>query len=240
MQIHVGTSGFGYKEWKGKFYPDDLSSDAYLSFYAQHFAVVEINNTFYRLPDEGMLTKWVSQVPEAFTFVIKASRRITHTGRLADTDDTLAALWKRLEPLGPRRGPVLFQTPPNFRRDLPRLEAFLEKLPAGCEAAFEFRHPSWHDEETAALLRQREAVLVTAQGERPGPTPAIVPTAGWGYLRLHRFEYSDAELATWAREITAQPWQRAFVFFKHEDEARGPALAKKFLSLLAETSSTPQ
>lgn len=232
MQIFVGTSGFGYKEWKGRFYPDDLGGDEFLSYYATHFQIVEINNTFYRMPSAEQLDKWAAQVPEHFTFVFKASRRITHSGRLRNTDDSVSYLWSKLEPLGSKLGPVLFQLPPQFRADHEVLRNFLQSLPQGMRAAFEFRHGSWITPQTIECLAQAGAVLVTAEGERPGPTPPIYPGATWGYLRLHKFDYSDAELQAWARRLREQAWERAYVFFKHEDEARGPRFAKRFLEVL--------
>ena len=157
MQLHVGTSGFSYKEWKGPFYPGDLPAKAMLGFYAERLGSVEINNTFYRLPKASVLEAWCEQVPEAFRFVIKASRRITHFKRLKDAGDETAYLLRTVAALGERLGCLLFQLPPNLKLDLPRLDAFLRELPAGVPAAFEFRHPSWACAEVLDRLRADES-----------------------------------------------------------------------------------
>jgi uncharacterized protein YecE (DUF72 family) len=234
MDVLVGTSGYSYKEWKGVFYPEDMKPAGMLRFYAERFRTVEINNTFYRMPDDELLRRWAGEVPPGFTFVLKASQRITHMQRLSPASfDTASSFFDRARELGGRLGPVLFQLPPNFRKDLPRLQAFLERLPPDRPAAFEFRHESWFADDVYDALRARGAVLCAADTDESGDEGApVVVTGSWGYLRLRRADYGDESLAAWADRILAQPWERAFVFFKHEDAGRGPALARRLLDRL--------
>jgi uncharacterized protein YecE (DUF72 family) len=219
MQVHVGTSGYSYREWRGSFYPEDLKNADMLRFYAERFPCVEVNNTFYRMPKAAILEGWADQVPPGFLFVLKASQQITHRKRLKEAREPLDYLLKTASVLGERLGPVLFQLPPYFKKDVARLRDFLALLPEGRPFAFEFRHETWADDEVRDALRERNAALVCADTEDFGEDGApIVSTADWGYLRLRRCDYSDGELAPWAHRIRAQPWQRAFVFFKHEDD----------------------
>ena len=226
MRVAIGTSGYAYKEWKGSFYPEKLAQDKMLAYYGERFDTVEINNTFYRMPKESVLATWASQVPDGFRFVLKASQRITHIKRLQDAGDELSYFLQTTSTLGPRLGPTLFQLPPNFKKDLPRLVAFLDLLPNHWRAAVEFRHASWHDEETYAALRARHVALCAADAE--GEDAPVVPTAGWGYLRLRREQYGPTDLERWAERVLAQPWEEAFVFFKHEEAGTGPKLAVAF------------
>jgi uncharacterized protein YecE (DUF72 family) len=228
MNLYVGTSGYSYKEWKGSFYPDDMPADAMLKFYGERFRAVEINNTFFRMPKPAVLEAWVGEVPAEFRFVLKASRGITHMKRLKDAGESVAYLFKMAESLNERLGAVLFQTPPNLKKDAGRLREFLALLPRDRRAAFEFRHQTWLDDEVFALLRERNAALCLAEAEDELDIP-FVATADWGYLRLRMPEYSDAEMKAWVKQVKAQKWTDAFVFFKHEDEAKGPAFAKRFL-----------
>jgi uncharacterized protein YecE (DUF72 family) len=235
MRVHVGTSGFAYKEWKGGFYPEKIAAGAMLPWYAARLAAVEINNTFYRMPKESVLTGWAEQVPTTFQFVLKASQRITHFARLGDDAGALDYFLRTATVLGERLGPTLFQLPPNMKKDVPRLETFLARLPHRWRAAFEFRHPSWFEPEVYGALRARELALVHAEDEE-GATP-LEPTAPWGYLRLRRLSYSPEELAERAARLRTLPWQEAFVFFKHEDGApalpgTGPLAAQSFLELV--------
>jgi len=234
VRIRAGTSGYAYKEWKGSFYPEKTKAADMLPYYAQHFGAVEINNTFYRMPKKSVLETWASQVPEDFRFSIKASRRITHFKRLKETDEETGFLLSNVSVLGPRLGVVLFQLPPNLACDLPRLDAFLELLPEGLPAAFEFRHPSWQDESVHERLRARDFALVAVDDEE-GDRPTLVETSRRGYLRLRRPDYDRAALASWALEIAQRRWQEVFVFFKHEDEGAGPRMAADFLAVFAET-----
>ena len=220
MKILVGTSGYAYKEWRGSFYPEKMKEKEMLRYYAERFSAVEINNTFYRLPGREMLLRWAEEVPPGFVFVLKASQRITHRQRLsAESKETVDYLFDVASALGGRLGPVLFQTPPFFRKDADRLRRFLDLLPAGHPVAFEFRHETWRDDEVHEALRSRNAALVCADTEESGEGGApIVPTADWGYLRLRRCDYDDAVLAGWRERVRAQPWRKAFVFFKHEED----------------------
>ena len=230
MKLHVGTSGFTYKEWKGSFYPEDLPAQGMLHYYGAHFRSVEINNTFYRMPTRALLEAWAGEVPADFKFVLKASQRITHHHRLVDADEDVGYLLDVAATLQQRLGALLFQLPPNLKKDAPRLDVFLALLPPGRRAAFEFRHPSWFDDEVFALLHQHQAALCIAEAEGDLEVP-VVATADWGYLRLRRPDYGDAELKAWVKRVRQQDWQDAFVFFKHEEAGRGPQLAQRFLQL---------
>lgn len=234
MRIRAGTSGYSYKQWKGSFYPADLPDPQMLAHYATRLATVEVNNTFYRMPTRALLEKWKGDVPQDFTFVLKASQRITHRRRLRECGPDLAYFYETADALGDRLGPVLFQLPPNMKKDVPRLRDFLTLLPAGSRAAFEFRHPSWFDEETYDALRTASAALCAADTDESGEAgPPLVPTSTWGYLRLRRADYSDAGLEAWAERVRALPWSEAFVFFKHEDEGKGALFAERFAALAA-------
>jgi uncharacterized protein YecE (DUF72 family) len=233
MRVLVGTSGYSYKEWKGSFYPADIKNEDMLRYYAERLPTVEINNTFYRMPTKTLVARWAEEVPEGFTFVLKVSQRITHQKRLHGAGEDVAYFFETASALGARLGPALFQLPPFLKKDAERLREFLAGLPAGRLAAFEFRHPSWFDDETYEALRAGGAALCAADTDESGDEGApIVSTAGWGYLRLRRSDYSDADLAAWAERVRSQGWERAFVFFKHEDAGKGPALAARFRTLL--------
>ena len=230
MNLHVGTSGYSYKEWKGSFYPEDLKADEMLRYYGTQLPAVEINNTFYRLPRASVLESWAAQVPEAFRFAIKASRRITHLKRLKGAEDETGYLLETVKTLGDRLGVILFQLPPFLKKDLPRLEQFMELLDDGTRAVFEFRHASWLDDGVLECLEARGCALCISETDDE-PRPELVPTAGYGYLRLRRTGYAPADLTRWADKIGAQPWEDVYVFFKHEDEGAGPALAAQFLDI---------
>jgi len=234
VNLNVGTSGYSYKEWKGPFYPEKMKPADMLAFYGERLSSVEINNTFYRLPKKSVLENWAAQVPETFRFAIKASRRITHFKRLKAAEDETGYLLDVTQALGERLGVLLFQLPPNLKCDLERFDTFLEALPEGTPAAFEFRHESWADEAVFERLRARSFALVAVDAEDE-ERPALERTADWGYLRLRRPDYDRSDLAKWAAEITASGWDRAFVFFKHEDEGAGPRMAAEFTAVAAET-----
>jgi uncharacterized protein YecE (DUF72 family) len=204
-----------------------------LPFYAERFSTVEINNTFYRMPAENVLLNWAAQVPEGFAFVLKAPRRITHDKRLKNADDDVSYLLKTAAVLGKKRGPLLFQTPPFLQKDLGCLRDFLGLLSADGQSAFEFRHQSWFDEEVFGVLREHDAALCLADAENELDIP-FVATASWGYVRLRRPDYGDADLGDWVKRIGDQPWKEAFVFFKHEDAGKGPQFASRFLELVGE------
>jgi uncharacterized protein YecE (DUF72 family) len=230
MRLWVGTSGYSYKEWKGTFYPENLADKAMLRFYGQHFATVEINNSFYRMPSQTVLSRWSEEVPEQFAFVLKAPRRITHEKRLEGVSDDLSFLLKTASSLGDKLGPLLFQLPPFSKKDLSRLRDFLSLLPRNRRAALEFRHVSWFTDEVYEMLRSHGVALCSADTDDEGETP-FVPTTSWGYLRLRRQGYEDSSLAEWAKRVQQQNWEETFVFFKHEDEGKGPKLAKRFIEL---------
>jgi uncharacterized protein YecE (DUF72 family) len=216
MKLHAGTSGYAFKEWKGSFYPPDLKDDAMLGYYASKFPTVEINNTFYRLPKEGVLQAWAAQVPEPFTFAIKASQRITHHARLKpEGASAVEFLLKNTSALAGRLGPILFQLPPNLKKDFDRLRTFLDALPADRRYTIEFRHESWFDEDVFAALRARDIPMCIV--EQPEFASPVVSTASWGYVRLHRFDYDDAMMAEWAKRLAAQPWSETYVYFKHDE-----------------------
>ena len=232
MRLHVGTSGYSYAEWKGTFYPEGMPAAKMLAFYAEQFGTVEINNTFYRMPEAKMLEKWTTQVPESFLFALKAPQRITHQKKLIDADDDVRHFCDVATTLGSRLGPLLFQLPPFFRKDAAKLRTFLAALPPAPRVAMEFRHTSWCDDEVYELLRGRDvAICLSDTDEVTDPASLVVPTAGWGYLRLRRTEYAEGMLAQWRRRIESQPWEEAFVYFKHEDEGKGPKFAREFLAV---------
>ena len=226
----VGTSGFSYPAWRGPFYPEKLPTAGMLGFYAGAFPAVEINNTFYRMPAPKMLASWVEQTPAHFRFALKAPQQITHRVRLKEeAAEPTREFVRRSEALGEKRGPLLFQLPPNLKADPARLETLLSALPAGLEPAFEFRHESWFRDETWSLLRTHGAALCIAQTDDLD-TP-LVATAPFGYVRLRR-EYEPAALADWAARLRAvEGWQRVYVFLKH-DEGQAPALARGFVEAL--------
>jgi uncharacterized protein YecE (DUF72 family) len=225
-RLCAGASGYSFKEWKGSFYPQDLKPDAMLPWYAERLPTVEINNTFYRMPKVSVLENWARITPEGFRFAIKASRRITHISRLkADSAaDSLQYLYKNLAALGAKRGPVLFQLPPNLKKDLPRLQAFLRLLPEDHRAAFEFRNETWFSDEVFSELKQAGAALCLSEREDNAPPP-LVETAPWGYVRLRLENYSDGDLEQWARRLAATGWREIFVYFMHEPTAPGYAQA---------------
>ena len=231
MTLYVGTSGYSYKEWKGSFYPEKIPAKDMLRYYSERLSTVEINATFYRMPQPSMLENWKEQVPGPFRFSLKASQRITHFKRLKETDEeTKYFLDTATTMLAEQLGVVLFQLPPNMKKDLPRLEAFLGLLPAATPAAFEFRHPTWFDDDVLDLLRSQNRPLVVSDTDDL-PTTHIDKTADWGYLRLRRVNYSEENLAEWVARIRDQNWKETFLFFKHEDAGTGPRLAAQFLNL---------
>lgn len=237
MKLLAGTSGFAFKEWKGPFYPEKLKDAEMLGFYSSKFPAVEINNTFYQLPKEKTLLDWASKVPPDFKFAIKASQRITHFTRLKpESGEVVEYLMKATAVLGERRGPILFQLPPNMKRDLERLHGFLEGLPAGARYAMEFRHASWFGDDLTTMLREHDVAMVGIEQE--DFSSPVVPTASWGYLRLHRFDYDAAMLSAWVKRIREQGWQEAYVFFKHDhipDSAgSGPLAVEAFVKACAE------
>lgn len=230
MPLFVGTSGYSYKEWKGSFYPEKLPAKEMLAYYASRLPAVEINNTFYRMPQKSVLENWRDQVPDSFRFSVKASQRITHFKRLNGVVEETKYLLETAASLGERLGPVLFQLPPNMKKDLDRLQNFLETLPPGTKAAWEFRHPTWLEDDVLQLLsRHNHALCISDTDDLP--VNHVDKTADWGYLRLRRVNYSPENLAEWLQRVRDQAWNDAYVFFKHEDEGTGPKLAGEFLKL---------
>ena len=176
MKLYSGTSGYSYPEWKGRFYPEKIKPAEMLSHYSGRLPAVEINNTFYRMPKRSVLESWAAQVPEDFRFVLKVSRRITHFKRLKDTGEEMEFLLGNVAALGARLGALLFQLHPNLRKDRPRLETFLDLLPEGMPAAFEFRHESWLDDEIFDLLGSRNCAVVTVETD-DGKRGRLISTA---------------------------------------------------------------
>jgi uncharacterized protein YecE (DUF72 family) len=232
MNLYVGTSGYSYKPWKGTFYPKNLPAQQMLRFYGERFRTVEINSTFYGMPRVSILEGWAGAVPAGFKFVLKAPKQITHVRKLDDAGDLVSHMLEVAGALTEHRGPLLFQLPPYSKKDVPRLRAFLGLLPSQLRAAFEFRHPSWFDDEVFGLLRDHRAALCVADADGDLEVP-FVSTTDWGYLRLRRPDYGDANLDEWVKRVREQGWRDAFVFFKHEDEGKGPRMAKRYLELAA-------
>lgn len=231
MRLRAGTSGFSYKEWKGAFYPEKLPSEEMLGFYAERLSTVEVNNTFYRMPRRDTLKSWAGKVPKDFVFALKASRKITHHARLKESSfDSVEYLWSVVTVLGPHLGPILFQLPPNLKKDVERLRAFVQALPRDLRAAFEFRNDSWFAEDVYGALGEAGHGLCLADTE-DSEIAELVSTTDWGYLRLRREDYSDEDLEAWLAAIDSQPWKECFVFFKHEDEGAAPRLAARLLAL---------
>jgi uncharacterized protein YecE (DUF72 family) len=228
----IGTSGYAYKQWRGRFYPDTLPDGEMLRYYASRFAAVEINYTFYRFASVRQLQGWSKEVPEHFTFTLKAPRRITHELRLRDAADMAADFCETARALKHKLGALLFQLPPFLKRDTPRLEDFLHQLPPGFRVAFEFRNPTWFADEVYETLRRFGVALCVV--ESPERVVPLEVTAEFGYFRLRQTDYSDADLADCAARIqaAASNWQDVFIYFKHEADAQGPVFAAKLRALL--------
>jgi uncharacterized protein YecE (DUF72 family) len=235
MRYLIGTSGYNYPEWRGSFYPEKFPTTKMLAYYADRFNTVEVNYTFYRMPTEAQLGNWANGTPDSFTFTLKAPRRITHDAKLRHCEELTQAFCGLASTLGPKLGVLLFQLPPNFKRNDEVLRAFLGTLPHGARAAFEFRHESWHDEAVFAALRDHNLALCVADSEKMS-TP-VVATADYSYFRLRDEGYDDADIARWATVIRAMPQARdAFVYFKHEEEGKGPEFARQLVETLGATA----
>ena len=232
MNFWIGTSGYNYPEWKGSFYPEKLPSAKMLPHYAERFPTVEINYTFYRSPNEKILDGWNKATPEHFKLTLKAPRRITHDRRLRDSGDLVRQFFETAATLGPKLGALLFQLPPNFKKDAALLDAFLDAFPPRVSAAFEFRHDSWLDEEIYARLRARNLALCVADSERLS-TPVII-TADYAYFRLRDEGYTPDDIARWGDVMRekASMCRDVFVYFKHEEEGKGPEFAKLLMQHL--------
>ncbi len=208
--VEVGCSGWNYAHWRnGVFYPPGCAPRLWLSYYARHFPTVEVNTTFYRLPRESSVARWVAETPPGFTFAVKVSRYVTHVKRLIDAHLHLPLLYERIRPLlrSPKLGPLLWQLPPTFRADLDRLAATLEHLHDGHRHAFEFRHPSWFTEETMTLLREHGVALVIGDRPEVNAFQTRELTADFTFVRFHsgtrgrNGNYSHAELDEWAERL---------------------------------------
>ena len=234
-QYWIGTSGYNYAEWKGSFYPEKLSSAKMLPYYAERLTTVEINYTFYRMPNAKLLSGWSEATPPGFKFTLKAPRRITHDAKLRNCADAVAAFCDAAHTLGPKLGILLFQLPPSFKKDLQILDDFLAMLPPGARAAFEFRHVSWHDDAVYQRLAGRDLALCIADSERL-TTPTIA-TASYGYFRLRDQGYDAGDLDRWAKAMVQEPaWREVFVYFKHEAAGKGPDFAARMNEVLGRLS----
>ena len=230
--IRIGTSGYNYPEWRGSFYPEKFPTGKMLPYYAERFSTVEINYTFYRMPNAKTIAGWDAETPDGFSFTLKAPQRITHIARLREIGDPLRYFLDTAAGLGAKLGPLLFQLPPNFKKDLGRLGGLLDQLPAGRRHAFEFRHDSWFADDVYERLRAANAALCIADTEEA--TTPMEATADWGYLRLRDQGYTAGDLEEWSRTIQrlGDRWNDAFVYFKHEEAGTGPAFARQLQSFL--------
>lgn len=232
MKSWVGTSGFQYAEWKGKFYPEDLPAAKMLPFYAEYFSTTEINYTFHRIPAAKTIENWNKLTPSTFRFGLKAPQKITHWSKLRDCGDTMRYFHDITSGLGEKLGPVLFQLPPNFKKDTFVLADFVNSLPPGMHAAFEFRHESWFRDEVWDIFKKRKVALCIADTESLA-TPKVA-TSDWGYVRLRREDYAKIDVERWADFVREQKerWSDAYIYFKHEEAGIGPKLAKQMMELL--------
>lgn len=228
----VGTSGFGYNEWRGKFYPEDLSSKKFLSYYAQHFATTEVNNTFYRIPSLKLTEGWYAEVPDEFSFTLKLSQKITHIKRLRNADEEMGWFLEAAKGLKEKLGPILVQLPPTFKKDVDVLGAFLDKFSTRGKLAFEFRHASWFSDDVFDLLRRHQSAFGVVEKEEGDEL--VVPrevTGPFVYMRLRKGEYSKEELLDWAKWIKSQAGD-VYCYLKHDELA--PVLAKQLIDALGE------
>lgn len=229
MKLFLGTSGFGYREWKGKFYPKDLPARGMLAYYARRMNATEINSSFYRMPAASAILAWRRQTGPGFSLSFKAPALITHRLRLKAVDKPLARFLTVTAAAEEQLGLLNFQLPPNLPLDLQRLRAFLLLLPKGRRCALEPRNPTWFAPEVYAALRKAGVALMLNDADVEGSP--LAATARFGALKLRKTVYTDAELKAWARRVKRQPWKEVFVFFKHEDKATGPKLAERFRAL---------
>jgi uncharacterized protein YecE (DUF72 family) len=232
MAFWVGTSGYNYPEWRGSFYPEKFPAAKMLPYYAERFSTVEVNYTFYRMPNAKTIAHWNAETPDGFAFTLKASRKITHDARLKDVGENLSYFLDTARALESKLGPILFQLPPYFRKNLERLDGVLALLPTGLRTVFEFRHESWFGDDVYAMLKSRNAALCIADNEN-GTTP-VVATADFGYFRLRDEGYTADDLKKLTETVKqlGPRWQDTFIYFKHEESGIGPALAQEFRTLL--------
>jgi uncharacterized protein YecE (DUF72 family) len=235
--IRVGTSGWQYRDWRGRFYPEGMPQRAWLAHYATRFDTVEVNNSFYRLPEEATFRRWREQTPPGFLVTVKASRYLTHIRRLRDPAEPLDLLLSRVAGLGDALGPVLFQLPPTFQADVPRLQGLLDAVAGRVRAAVEFRHPSWDREDVRATLNDAGAALVLA--DRSGVRSRPIVTGGWSYVRFHqgtrlRSGYRRDTLRRWADQIAGLDADDVFVYFNNDPGGAAPRDADRMIGLLRE------
>ena len=232
MALWVGTSGYNYPEWRGSFYPEKYPTTKMLPYYAERFATVEINYTFYRTPNVKILSSWSAATPEQFKFTLKAPKRITHIARLKDCVELLRYFVDTAATLGPKLGVLFLQLPPYFKKDLALLEAFLDNFPHNTRASFEFRHQSWLDDGVYALLKEKNLALCVAESEKLS-TPVEI-TADYAYFRLRDEGYTPADLKRWAQTILdkTSDCKDVFVYFKHEEAGKGPEFARVLLDAI--------
>jgi uncharacterized protein YecE (DUF72 family) len=232
----IGTSGFQYPEWRGTFYPEKFPTAKMLPYYAERLSTTEINYTFYRIPNTKTIEGWDSSTPENFRFGLKAPQKVTHIAKLRDCQELMDVFQRVVSRLGSKLGPVLFQLPGSFKKDHVVLSEFLERLPPGIRAAFEFRHASWFADEIFSSLQERNAALCIAESSDL-LTPSVA-TADFGYLRLRREDYEKRDIVRWAEYVQSlkQRWSHSFIYFKHEESGKGPQLA----GLMAQELGLPQ
>jgi len=230
MQFYVGTSGYSYKEWKGSFYPKKLPDKKMLGHYAEQFSTVEINSTFRRFPSDTTVETWAQQVPDSFRFVLKARQTITHFRRLQNAEEQIDDFINVAANLKKKQGPLLFQLPPNFKKDLSRLQAFFNYVDGRAAIVMQLQHESWFDNDVYDCLHAHSAALCCVDDEGPA-FEKVVGTTNWGFVRLREERYTDAKLKKWIKKLKEQDWDHAYVFFKHEDVGAGPKLAARFMKL---------
>ena len=240
MSIWVGTSGYNYPEWKGNFYPATIPAAKMLPYYAERFPTVEINYTFYRMPTEKIVAGWSQATPDGFALTLKAPRRITHDARLRDCADPVRQFLEIAATLGPKLGALLFQLPPNLKKDLALFDAFLDTFPPKVCAAFEFRHPSWFDDDVFSRLRARGLALCVADSEKLSAPVEI--TAPYAYFRLRDEGYTPEDIEKWAAVVKGLDGrcEDVFVYFKHEEAGKGPEFGKALLQAMISLPPTPE
>ncbi len=236
-RIHIGTSGWSYKGWEKTFYPKDVSAKEHFLFYATQFCTVEINLTFYRLPNLKMVHGWRDKAPYRFVYAVKGSRFITHMKKLVNLDGALGKFFRRIGAMRKKTGVILWQLPPRLEKDPPRLDRFLKRLPKAYRYAVEFRHPSWYDDETFAVLRRHRAAHVSVSSLRMPMNLTV--TTNLVYIRFHGLEagaahdYSRAELEPWAEHIREQARRgcHVYVYFNNDWNVRAPGNARLLIEM---------
>jgi uncharacterized protein YecE (DUF72 family) len=239
--IHVGTSGWQYRDWRGPFYPASLPQRGWLRSYAENFATVEVNNSFYRLPTTETFARWRRETPAGFVFAVKASRFLTHVRRLRDPQEPVALLLERASGLGDALGPVLFQLPPDLRAEPERLRDVVDTIGGRVRVAFEFRHESWLSDEILTILDASGSALVLTDRARRRSRMQV--TGGWSYIRFHqgtasRPGYRRDTLRAWADRLAALPARDVYIYFNNDPGAAAPRDADRMIRLLVERGLT--